>query len=85
MKTADLSGPALDLAVAKCEFEGCEDWDGTLDGVDCVSDLQGVAYAPSTDWSQGGPIIERERTRIDCPWNPGPFEATCKIDGVTGW
>lgn len=37
------------------------------------------------DWAQGGPIIERERIRIDCPWNPGPFEATCKIDGVTGW
>lgn len=85
MKTSELIGPALDWAVAKCEFEGCEDWDGTLDGVDCVSDLQGAIYAPSTNWEQGGPIIERERIRIDCPWNPGPFEATCKIDGVTGW
>ena len=60
MKTTDLIGPALDWAVAKCEFEGCEDWDGTLDGVDCVSDMQGAVYAPSTHWSQGGPIIEWE-------------------------
>lgn len=49
MKTSELIGPALDWAVAKCEFEGCEDWDGTLDGVDCVSDMQGVAYASSTN------------------------------------
>lgn len=60
MKTSALIGPALDWAVAQCEFEGCEDWDGTLDGVDCVSDMQGEVYAPSTHWSQGGPIIERE-------------------------
>lgn len=65
VKTADLIGPALDWAVAKCEFEGCEDWDGTLDGVDCVSDLQGVAYAPSKNWSQGGPIVEREKIATD--------------------
>lgn len=61
MKTSALIGPALDWAVAQCEFEGCEDWDGTLDGVDCVSDMQGEVYAPSTHWSQGGPIIEREK------------------------
>lgn len=44
-----------------------------------------VSWNPSTNWSLGGPIIERERIRIDCPWSDGPFEATCKIDGVTSW
>jgi len=60
MKTTELSGAALDWAVAKCEFGGCEDWDGTLYGVDSVSDLGGVPYKPSTNWAQGEPIIERE-------------------------
>ena len=51
MKTSELTGPALDWAVAKCEgiyFEDFEDFE---------------RYAPeySTDWSQGGPIIEREK------------------------
>lgn len=76
MKTSELIGPALDWAVAKCE------------GVDSVAAYlfhdEGY-YNYSIDWAQGGPIIERERIRIDCPWNPGPFEATCRIDGVTAW
>lgn len=29
----------------------------------------GKRYTPSTDWSQGGPIIEREK--IDLCWSPG--------------
>lgn len=74
MKTSELIGPALDWTVAKCEFEGCEDWDGTLDGVDCVSDMQGEVYAPSTHWSQGGPIIEQERICIT-PDYPGGWTA----------
>jgi len=40
IKTSELTGPALDWAVAKCEGSGQE-----------------LSY--STDWAQGGPIIER--------------------------
>ena len=52
MKTSELTGAALDWAVAKCE------------GIDYMKDdvrFRG-AYARkySTDWSQGGPIIDRE-------------------------
>lgn len=65
MKTSELTGGALDLAVAKCEFEGCEDWDGTIDGIDAVSDMQGGVYSPSTNWAQGGQIIEREQLSLD--------------------
>jgi hypothetical protein len=46
MKTSELTGAALDWAVAKCEglrFEEWETWGNY-----------------STDWAQGGPIIERE-------------------------
>lgn len=45
MKTIELSGAALDWAVAKCEQFDNGDW---------LPDY-------STDWAHGGPIIERER------------------------
>lgn len=55
VKTADLTGPALDWAVAKCELpEGWNDAEIIL----------GEATDYSTDWSQGGPIIEREGVAI---------------------
>jgi hypothetical protein len=48
MKTNELTGAALDWAVAKCKGE--------------------LAYWPeieySTDWAQGGPIIEREAIQL---------------------
>ena len=49
VKTSELTGAALDWAVAKCE------------GI-----TLGVVYyfQPSTNWSQGGPIIERERITV---------------------
>jgi hypothetical protein len=58
MKTSELSGAALDWAVAKCESPewGEEGWQ-----VNCTHrDDDGWIYQPSTDWAQGGPIIERE-------------------------
>jgi len=53
MKTSELIGPALDWAVAKCKEVI------TGDNLDVGFVLEG-GYTPSTDWSQGGPIIERE-------------------------
>jgi hypothetical protein len=57
MKTSELTGAALDWAVAKCEnVEPDENnrpiWFGDGD--------ERVEYTPSTDWAQGGPIIECE-------------------------
>ena len=48
MKTSELTGAALDWAVARCEG-------GVGD-----NQLIGAWYTPSTDWAHGGPIIERE-------------------------
>jgi hypothetical protein len=48
MKTSELTGTALDWAVAKCKGE-LEYWPE-------------IEY--STDWAQGGPIIEREAIQI---------------------
>jgi hypothetical protein len=48
MKTSELTGHALNWAVAKCE--------GTLYADGGMWDL----FCPSTEWEFGGPIIERE-------------------------
>ena len=53
VKTSNLIGPALDWAVATCEGYSAAQ---AADIVFCDS----KAFAYSTDWSQGGPIIERE-------------------------
>lgn len=60
MKTSELIGAALDWAVAKCEGLTIEAF-GRY-GV-AVIECQKM-YSPSTDWSQGGPIIEREKITI---------------------
>jgi len=65
MKTSELTGVALDAAVAKCEgietYEqiGYGDDGGLLYFVDLHTD-QEMSFRPSTDWAQGGSIIERE-------------------------
>lgn len=52
MKVSDLSGAALDWAVFEVEF-------GTI----AFEFTQ--SFRPSTNWAQAGPIIERERIRLD--------------------
>ena len=80
VKTAELIGPALDWATAKCSwmpfFAMGEDWPGNynvtaLAGeapiliLDLVNRMwrehQGVTvpWSPSTNWAQGGPLIEQ--------------------------
>lgn len=74
IKTRELTGAALDWAVAKCE--GFEPF---TDGISWMIDLAGV-YQPlprySSDWAQGGPIIERERIDL-ASIEGGEWEATC--------
>lgn len=68
VKTSALIGPALDWAVARCEGYGP---DGYMKGIDLRFNVGGkvscmhvpinreyVRWAPSTDWAQGGPIID---------------------------
>ena len=61
MKTSELNGAALDWAVAKIEYTNpVTIGDTTL----MVFKDVPFDYHPSTDWSQGGPIIERENISI---------------------
>jgi hypothetical protein len=69
MKTSELTGAALDWAVAMCEG-ATDEWHTDKpffwDGVPCIrSGGHDVNYRPSTNWSQGGPIIEREIAKIE--------------------
>ena len=59
MKTNELIGAALDWAVAKCEGEEVRLIKGQLETL-----WTDNGYKPSTDWAQGGPIIEREKITI---------------------
>lgn len=54
VKTSDLTGPALDYAVAIAD--GRNYWRTDVTPTRWTQD----AFTPSTDWAQGGPIIERE-------------------------
>jgi hypothetical protein len=74
MKTSELTGAALDWAVAKAEEEHdvlfCQRQYGRLlvriAGDHETRDIE-WSYTPSTDWAQGGPIIEREGVYL---WRP---------------
>lgn len=59
MKTSELTGAALDWAVAKCEGRDTrpERWRGKM------SSNCGV-WQPSVSWTQGGRIIEREKINV---------------------
>jgi len=59
IKTAELTGPALDWAVAKCE----EGW--ILETNSFISHHQLGRMNFSTKWELGGPIIERGIVSID--------------------
>ena len=71
MKTTELTNAALDWAVAKCEG-GDGLWYDTIathwikiNGKNrALSKGWAQSFTPSTDWAQGGPIIEREQISV---------------------
>lgn len=71
MKTSKLTGAALDWAVAKAE------------GKDHVVRAPNkYVYEPSTNWAQGGPIIERERIEVR-PYDGKKWIATDNLTNHT--
>jgi hypothetical protein len=105
MKVAELSGAQLDYWAAKCMGFECVLEDGAClvvqrieiwherDGVKIRGGFRESAapFMPSTDWSQGGPIIDRERIKLTPPkeddgswaaqiWRPG-YESAKTVSG----
>ena len=73
VKVNEAEREVLDWMVAKCEGRGIEFDDPsdpwlTRDG---IADQPLHSYNPSTDWSQGGPIIEREKIGCSCQTRAG--------------
>ncbi len=76
IKTSELTGPALDWAVAECVGLGklhYTDVTGRIStlktavmvwSMELPGDGHGDKFCPSADWSQAGPIIEREKLCI---------------------
>ena len=66
IKTSELTGAALNWAVAKCEGKVEQDVYGSPELLESGLHLHycdvllSHPYSPSTDWAEGGPIIERE-------------------------
>ena len=66
IKISELSGIALDWAVAKCEGMVEQGVYGSPEPLESGLHLHycdvllSYPYRPSTDWAQGGPLVERE-------------------------
>ena len=66
IKTSELTGAALNWAVAKCEGKVAQDVYGTPELMESGLHLHycdvllSHPYSPSTDWAQGGALIQRE-------------------------
>jgi hypothetical protein len=81
IKVSELTGNALNWAVAICEGYNVKDFcphdQHFRDDDDCW-------FSPADDWAQGGPIIERELICLECQfdanewhvWTPAPDQAT---------
>lgn len=70
MKTAELTGTALDWAVAKAEGAEVKKNPHRFDDSLIIKGPKDrfwrtfAEYSPSTDWAEGGPIIERENIQL---------------------
>lgn len=80
VKTTELTGAALDWAVAKCEgfalHKDCmlngelrTGWHISGRHSDRNYWIPLETYSPSTDWSQSGPIIDREWIELEKHWD----------------
>jgi hypothetical protein len=83
VKTSELSGTALDWAVAKCEgHPNLFDMDDVY-GIKVYRPFEEFAYfEPSANWAQGGPIIEREKINVGPDFVSG-WSANHRIKGPT--
>jgi hypothetical protein len=74
LKVCELTGAALDWAVAQCE------------GVDRLFEAYEVGrHHYSTDWAQGGPIIEREGISIVQQGDAAEWVASVYDYGADDW
>lgn len=69
MKVAELEGVLLDYWVARAEGRpdiALDDDVGPVVRRDSLNESAGDWFEPSSNWAQGGPIIDRERMSLEC-------------------
>lgn len=88
IKVSEAQGPVLNWLVAKCNGFGPDNYmrnidirsgaNGKVVGVMVPISRQYVWWMPSTDWSQGGPLMERDSICV-VGWddNTRQFHAEC--------
>jgi hypothetical protein len=76
IKTEELTGQALDWAVAKAEGNVQLQYD-SREGLIIRNILGWFPYRPSVAWQQGGPIIEREAIEL-VPDGKGSWSAAIR-------
>lgn len=91
MKVAELSGALLDYWVAQIEgLTKVQVWaaavPGKPDGCFIWENGYPQSFWPSSDWAQGGPIIERERIGIEqaCPGEVYAYMPGAELYGQRG-
>jgi hypothetical protein len=90
INTNELTDIALDWAVAECKYPDLV-WGSSI-GIHHASHQIVIPHLPepqcywnpSTDWAQGGPIIEREKIGIDCD-DQGVWFASYDLSAETAW
>jgi hypothetical protein len=88
IKTSELTGAALDWAVAEADGTPIYRSGKTMTRMDMDGN---VYWQPSTDWAHGGPIIEREEistsrefasSRVEwAAWTPAPIRDDAEAFG----
>jgi hypothetical protein len=79
IKTSGLSGAALDYAVSLCKGFTFEAIDSFL-----AYREEDKRFSYSTDWTQGGPIVEREGITVG-PYHGKDCQPTGVFQGYIGW
>ena len=87
IKIAELQGAALDWAVAYARTMAATDGRVILVGDLLKTAMKNGLASPSTDWAQGGPIIERENISITRNWLSGEegHQWTALCSGLNYW
>jgi len=83
IKTSELTDAALDWAVAACESNKPYVVGAEVYAPNIYGDYE--LFNPSTEWAQGGPIIERERVSIDAMYDSSLWTASAiETKGYSG-
>lgn len=84
VKTSELIGAALDWAVGyavRSNHLGVGSWQGSREAWLCDWSVQ-ACYSPSTDWADGGPLIDKYQLDLTFERKGLMYAYQCQDDGL---